>query len=108
MSCSRTSHSALCPSSTETPSAAGSRSCPNYVKSRPYLLDNLEDDSRHGAALAYLMADVDGRHALSVATGYVDLGGLHHLAEIADGRATRLLIGAAPDPGLGAQLPPID
>jgi superfamily II DNA or RNA helicase len=100
MSSSRTSRSAL--------SAAGSRSCPNYVKSRPYLLDNLEDDSRHGAALAYLMADVDSRHAFSVATGYVDLGGLHHLAEIADGRRTRLLIGAAPDPGLGAQLPPID
>ncbi|MEX2193909.1 MAG: helicase-related protein [Thermoleophilaceae bacterium] len=78
------------------------------MNSRPYLLDNLGDHSRHGAALAYLIEDVDGRHPLSVATGYVDLGGLHHLAEIADGRPTRLLIGAAPDPGLGAQLPPMD
>lgn len=78
------------------------------MNSRPYLLDNLGDDSRHGAALAYLIEDVDGRHPLSIATGYVDLGGLHHLAEIADGRPTRLLIGAAPDPGLGAQLPPMD
>lgn len=78
------------------------------MTSRPYLLDNQADQTRHGAALGFLMRDVDARHGLSVATGYVDLGGLHHLAQIADGRATRLLLGAAPDPGLGARLPPLD
>src|SRR5262249_10350295 len=41
-------------------------------------------------------------------TGYVNLAGLHHLAALADGRPTRLLLGAAPDPGLGAQLPAVD
>jgi superfamily II DNA or RNA helicase len=78
------------------------------VDSRPYLLDNRSADTRHAEALAYLMADVDDRHALSIATGYVNLAGLHHLATLADGRPTRLLLGAAPDPGLGAQLPPMD
>ena len=78
------------------------------VDSRPYLLDNRSADTRHGEALAYLMADVDVRHGFSVATGYVNLAGLHHLATLADGRPTRLLLGAAPNPGLGAQLPPID
>jgi superfamily II DNA or RNA helicase len=78
------------------------------VNSRPYLLDNRSADTRHGAALAYLMADFDVRHGLSIATGYVNLAGLHHLATLADGRSIRLLLGAAPDPGLGAQLPPID
>lgn len=76
--------------------------------SRPELLDNLDDESRHAAALAYLVGDVDGRHPLAVATGYVDLRGLHRLAEILDGRPVRLLLGAAPEPGLGAQPPPID
>lgn len=78
------------------------------MDSRPYLLDNRSDDTRHGEALAYLVADVDPRHGLSVATGYVNLTGLHHLARLADGRSTRLMLGAAPDPGLGAELPPID
>jgi hypothetical protein len=75
------------------------------MRGRPYLLDNQSDESRHGAALAYFLTDVDSSHALSIATGYIDLGGLHHLASLADGRPTRLLIGAAPDPGLGAALP---
>ena len=78
------------------------------MDSRPYLLDNRSDDTRHGEALAYLMGDVDVRHGLSIATGYVNLAGLHRLATLADGRPTRLLLGAAPDPGLGAQLPAID
>ncbi len=78
------------------------------MDSRPYLLDNRSADTRHAEALAYLMADVDDRHALSIATGYVNLAGLHHLATLTDGRPTRLLLGAAPDPGLGAQLPPMD
>ena len=38
----------------------------------------------------------------------MNLAGLHQLATLADGRPIRLLLGAAPDPGLGAQLPPID
>jgi superfamily II DNA or RNA helicase len=78
------------------------------VNSRPYLLDNRTDDTRHGDALSYLIGDVDRRHGLSIATGYVNLAGLHRLATLADGRPIRLLLGAAPDPGLGAQLPPVD
>lgn len=78
------------------------------MQSRPYLLDNCSPDTGHGDALAYLMADVDARHGLSVATGYVNLAGLHRLATLADGRPMRLLLGAAPDPGLGAQLPALD
>lgn len=75
---------------------------------RPELLDNREEETRHAAALAYLVDDVDEQHPLAVATGYVNLDGLHHLAEVLDGRPVRLLIGAAPDPGLGATPPPID
>lgn len=75
---------------------------------RPELLDNREGDTRHAAALAYLIGDVGSEHPLAVATGYVNLGGLHHLAEILDGRPVRLLLGATPDPGLGAEPPPID
>jgi superfamily II DNA or RNA helicase len=74
--------------------------------SRPYVLENLTDDSTHAAALSYLVADLPTSHNLSVATGYINLGGLHHLASIVnDGRAVRVLIGAAPDPALGAQFP---
>ncbi len=73
---------------------------------RPYLLENLGDETTHGAALAYLISDLAPAHPLAVATGYVNLGGLHHLAQIvSDGRRTRLLLGAAPDPALGAQFP---
>jgi superfamily II DNA or RNA helicase len=75
---------------------------------RPELLDNLDDESRHAAALAYLVGDVDRRHPLAVATGYVNLGGLHHLAEVLDGRPVRLLLGATPEQGLGADPPPFD
>lgn len=73
---------------------------------RPYLLENLADDSTHAAALAYLAGDLPARHPLAVATGYVNLAGLHHLAlMVADGRPVRLLVGVAPDPGLGVTLP---
>jgi superfamily II DNA or RNA helicase len=73
---------------------------------RPYLLDNRTDDTTHAAALSYLVGDIPTTHPLAVASGYVNLAGLHHLATIVDdGRSTRLLIGAAPDPGLGAELP---
>ncbi len=51
--------------------------------SRPELLDNLDDERRHGAALAYLVGDVDAKHPLAIATGYVNLGGLHQLARVA-------------------------
>ncbi|HEY6551633.1 MAG TPA: helicase-related protein [Solirubrobacterales bacterium] len=74
----------------------------------PELLDNLEDETRHGQALVFLIDDLDAKHPLAVATGYVNLEGLHHLAEILDGRPVRLMLGAAPDPGLGAAPPPID
>ena len=73
---------------------------------RPYLLDNLSDASRHADALSYLFDDIEESHGLSIATGYVNLGGLHHVAVAVSGdRRARLLIGAAPAPGLGAQFP---
>ncbi len=73
---------------------------------RPYVLDNITDDTTHAAALSYLVDDLPTQHNLSVATGYVNLGGLHHLATIVDdGRLVRLLIGVAPDPALGAEFP---
>ena len=72
---------------------------------QPYLLDNLGDGARHADALSYLLDDLPARHGLSVATGYVNLGGLHHLATAAaDGRRVRLFLGAAPEPGLGGGL----
>jgi superfamily II DNA or RNA helicase len=76
------------------------------VPARPYLLDNLGDDTRHAEALSYLLDDLDARHGLSAATGYVNLGGLDHLATaVADSRTVRLLLGAEPAPGLGTQVP---
>ncbi len=73
---------------------------------RPYLLDNLADGNRHADALSYLLDDFAAHHGLSIATGYVNLGGLHHLATaVADGRTIRLLLGVAPAPGLGVQVP---
>lgn len=74
------------------------------MSSRPDILDNLAPDRMHAEGLAYLVADQAGR-PLAIATGYVDLGGLHHLAMILDDRPVRLLLGALPDPGLGADLP---
>lgn len=74
---------------------------------RPQVLDNLDPNRRHSAALAYLVGDVPPKHPLAVATGYVNLDGLHHLATISDGRPIRLMIGAQPSPGLGADPPPI-
>jgi len=73
---------------------------------RPYLLDNSGDGIRHADALSYLLDDHAVRHGLSIATGYVNLGGLHHLVDVvADERTVRLLLGVAPAPGLGAQVP---
>lgn len=73
---------------------------------RPYLLDNLHPDTGHGDGLVYLNNDLDDSHGLSVATGYVNLGGLHHIAtSVKEGRATRLLLGAAPSAGLGGEFP---
>lgn len=75
------------------------------VASRPHLIDNDPAGREHGEALAYLVGDHDPRHPLAIATGYVNLEGLHHLATVADGRGTRLLIGAEPHAGLGAVVP---
>ena len=77
------------------------------MPARPELLDNLHDDTRHSSALTFLVSDpgTSGR-PLSIATGYVNLAGLHHLAiTVDDGRGIRLLLGAVPDPALGAELP---
>lgn len=68
---------------------------------RPYLLDNL-DGNTHRAGLSFLLGDFPEQHDLSIATGYVNLGGLHHIAvTVTDQRGVRLLLGAAPNPGLG-------
>ena len=76
------------------------------MRTRPYLLDNVATDSAHADGLDYLTRDFPTEHALSVAVGYVNLGGLDRLAAVAsDGRRVRLLLGAQPDPGLGAELP---
>ena len=73
---------------------------------RPDLLENLSDETTHAAALAVLLSLYPDRHPLAIATGFVNLGGLHELADaITDDRPVRLLIGAAPAPGLGEDLP---
>lgn len=74
------------------------------MSGRPDILDNVE--RTHADGLAYLVGDIDAQHGLSVASGYVNLGGLHHLATIVDdGRGVRLLLGAIPAAGLGAEAP---
>lgn len=73
---------------------------------RPQLVENQSSTTTHAAALSYLVSDLDARFAVAVATGYINLGGLHHLAAtVQDGRQVRLLLGAVPGPGLGADLP---
>ncbi|MDE2772683.1 MAG: helicase-related protein [Gemmatimonadota bacterium] len=73
---------------------------------RPSLLDNLHADTGHGDGLVYLTKNLDDCHELSVATGYVNLGGLHHVAvSVDEDRATRLLLGTAPSSGLGGEFP---
>ena len=74
------------------------------MPARPTLVDNAE--TSHADALAYLIGDHDARYGLSVATGYVNLGGLHHLTIcVTDERRVRILLGAAPGAGLGAGPP---
>ncbi len=73
---------------------------------RPSLLDNRRRETEHGEGLAFLSEDLSESHGLSVATGYVNLGGLRHLAcRVSANRCTRLLLGAAPGAGLGRELP---
>jgi superfamily II DNA or RNA helicase len=73
---------------------------------RPEILDNLRGNTTHAQGLAYLVEDIPAGHVLSIATGYVNLGGLHHLATIVEHeRGVRLLLGALPEPGLGAEIP---
>lgn len=74
------------------------RRAPLVVPGRPDILDNLPDGRTHAEELAYLVGDIPPEHGLSVATGYVNLAGLHHLAAIIDeGRSLRLLLGALPE-----------
>ena len=68
---------------------------------RPELPDNRK--TTHGEALDYLAGDIKVGYGLSVATGYLNLTGLRKLAEATEnGRAVRLLVGAAPAPGDGS------
>lgn len=72
---------------------------------RPDLVDNLTAESSHAAALAYLTGDLLAR-PLAIATGFTNLEGLAALAAtVDDDRPVRLLLGAQPEPGLGADLP---
>jgi superfamily II DNA or RNA helicase len=74
------------------------------LTSRPDVVEN--QDVSHADALAYVLADTDAKYPLAVATGYLNIGGLRLLAATAkDERSTRLLLGAAPRPGLDAALP---
>ena len=66
---------------------------------RPELIDNRPSNT-HGDALDSLARDERAEHGLSVATGYLNLAGLRHLAQVtANGRSVRLLLGAAPATG---------
>lgn len=77
---------------------------PSGLTARPSVIEN--DAVTHAAALRYLLADVPSHHDLAVATGYVNLDGLHLLAEaVGQDRHVRILLGAAPSPGLDAALP---
>ena len=63
---------------------------------RPELVDN-HTSNTHGDALDFLAQDESLQHGLSVATGYVNLAGLRHLAlAAANGRPVRLMLGVAP------------
>ena len=76
------------------------------MTTRPDLVDNIRPQASHSEALSYILGDTDPAHGLSVATGYVSLDGLSQLANLTnDGRRVRLLIGAAPPPGLGEVFP---
>ena len=70
---------------------------------RPTLLDN-RDEGAHGTGLAALAADPPKDAPVSVATGYVNLGGLATLAAVTGPpvRSVRLLLGVAPPPGGGS------
>lgn len=81
---------------------------PSGERARPKLLDNRSAERRHADALAFLAVEEEPVRPLAVATGFVNLGGLHHLATVvATERETRVLLGAAPEPGLDAG-PPAD
>ena len=69
---------------------------------RPTLLDNLEFGT-HRVGLGALASDDPKDAPVSVATGYVNLGGLAALAQVTEtpARPVRLLIGVAPPPGGG-------
>jgi superfamily II DNA or RNA helicase len=89
-----------------SPRSTGSSFAATLPMPRPEVLDNLAAETTHSQGLAYLVEDIPPAHGLSVATGYVNLGGLHHLAAIVEeGRSVRVLLGAMPEPGLGAELP---
>lgn len=74
---------------------------------QPELIDN-RDRYLHADALRWLAEHRDG--PISVASGYVRIGGLAALARLPGptDRPLRLLIGALPPPGLGAATSPLE
>lgn len=89
-----------------SPTITGNSSASILLMPRPEILDNLAAETSHAQGLTYLIEDIPAAHGLSVATGYVNVGGLHHLAVIVEEeRGVRLLLGALPEAGLGADLP---
>ena len=75
---------------------------------RPELLENITEETQHASALEFLSRDPGtANRPVSIATGYVNLGGIHHLAvTLTESEKTRLLLGTTPDPGLGCTIPP--
>lgn len=73
------------------------------MTSRPELVDNL-DGNTHRPPLGWLVGHRDT--PMAVATGYVNVVGLFGFASVIGEtpRPTRLLLGTAPDPGLGERV----
>ena len=81
------------------------------LPSKPELVDNQSGPNpatgeprwTHEEALSHLLHQCP--HPLSVASAFFNLDGANALAILADERPTRLLLGAEPDPALGAPIP---
>ncbi len=70
--------------STPSPRTTGSSSVATSRMPRPDVLDNLRRRHPRGGARLSSSRTFPRQHGLSIATGYVNLGGLHHLAAVVD------------------------